>query len=41
MNQMDLVVQHVLVQSDLRTEEEVMGKAQPATQHSPPEFHGT
>lgn len=36
-----LVVQQVLMQRDLRTEEEVMGKEQPATQHSHLGFPGT
>lgn len=41
MNQTDLAVQLVSVYADLRTEEEVMGKAQLATQHSHLVFHGT
>lgn len=41
MNQTYSAVQKVLAQSDLRTEEEVMGKAQPATQRSHLAFHGT
>ena len=36
-----LVVRQVLMQRDLRTEEEVMGKEQPAIQHSHLEFPGT